>query len=108
MFFPLAQNPNNELTLVVRSERPQAEIAAALSSMMAQADSALPVVIESWPDAMALVLFPMRAATVALGVLGLMAIMLSRRDCGSWGFAWRWARNGSRCCARPWDERWCC
>ena len=77
MFFPLAQNPNNELTLVVRSERPQAEIAAALSSMMAQADSALPVVIESWPDAMALVLFPMRAATVALGVLGLMAIMLA-------------------------------
>jgi predicted permease len=77
MFFPLAQDPDNELTLVVRSQRPQAEIAAALSSLFAKADPALPVVIESWPDAMALVLFPMRAATVALGLLGLLAAMLA-------------------------------
>jgi ABC-type antimicrobial peptide transport system permease subunit len=77
MFFPLAQNPDDELTLVVRSRRPQAEIAAALNAMMAKADPTLPVTIESWPEAMALVLFPMRAATVALGVLGLLAGMLA-------------------------------
>jgi hypothetical protein len=77
MFFPLAQNPDNELTLVVRSRRPAAEIVAALSTMMAKADPTLPVTIESWTEAMALVLFPMRAATVALSVLGLLAGMLA-------------------------------
>jgi len=73
----LAQNPDNELTLVVRSRRPAAEIAAALSTMMAKADPTLPVTIESWTEAMALVLFPMRAATAALSVLGLLAGMLA-------------------------------
>lgn len=77
MFFPLEQNPDNELTLVVRSQRPEAEIAAALNTMMAKADPTLPVTIESWPEAMALVLFPARAATVALGILGLLAGMLA-------------------------------
>jgi predicted permease len=77
MFFPLAQNPDNELTLVVRSERPEPEIAAALSAIIAKTDPTLPVEIESWWSAMALVLFPMRAATVALGVLGLLAMMLA-------------------------------
>jgi len=77
MFFPLEQNPDNELTLVVRSQRPEAEIAAALNMMMAKADPTLPVTIESWPEAMALVLFPARAATVALGILGLLAGMLA-------------------------------
>lgn len=77
MFFPLEQNPDNELTLVVRSQRPEAEIAGALNTMMAKADPTLPVTIESWPEAMALVLFPARAATVALGILGLLAGMLA-------------------------------
>lgn len=77
MFFPLEQSPDNKLTLVVRSQRPPAEIATALRAMMAKADPTLPVTIESWPEGMALVLFPMRAATVALGLLGLLAGMLA-------------------------------
>jgi len=77
MFWPLAQNNENDTTLVVRSNRPPAEIAAALETMMAKIDPSLPVTIQSWPDGLALVLFPARVATVALGVLGLLAGILA-------------------------------
>jgi ABC-type antimicrobial peptide transport system permease subunit len=77
MFWPLAQNNDNDATLVVRSNRPPAEIAAALETMMAKIDPSLPVTIQSWPDALALVLLPARVATVALGVLGLLAGILA-------------------------------
>ena len=77
MFWPLAQNNENSTTLVVRSNRPPAEIAAALDSMMSRIDPSLPVTIQSWPDALALVLFPARVATVALGILGVLAGMLA-------------------------------
>ncbi len=77
MFWPLAQNNENDTTLVVRSTRQPAEIAAALNTMMNRIDPSLPVTIQSWPDALALVLFPARVATVALGVLGLLAGMLA-------------------------------
>jgi predicted permease len=76
MFFPLAQSNENDTTLVVRSNRSTAEMAAELAPMIAKIDPSLPVKIESWPDALALVLFPARVATVALGVLGLLAGML--------------------------------
>lgn len=77
MFWPLAQNHENDTTLVVRSERTPAEMAAALQTMMAKIDPSLPVTIESWPSSLALALFPARVATVALGVLGLLAGMLA-------------------------------
>jgi predicted permease len=77
MFWPLAQNNDNDATLVVRSNRPPAEIAAALETMMAKIDPSLPVTIQSWPDALALALLPARVATVALGVLGLLAGILA-------------------------------
>jgi predicted permease len=77
MFWPLSQNNDNDATLVVRSNRPPAEIAAALQTMMAKIDPSLPVTIQSWPDALALVLLPARVATVALGVLGLLAGILA-------------------------------
>ena len=35
------------------------------------------ITIESWPDALEEVLFPAKAATVALGVMGLLAAMLA-------------------------------
>ena len=77
MFWPLAQNNENGITLVVRSNRPPAEITAALETLMAKIDPSLPVTIQSWPDTMALVLLPARVATVALGLLGLLAGMLA-------------------------------
>ncbi len=77
MFWPLAQNNENDTTLVVRSNRSPAEIAAALETLMAKIDPSLPVTIQSWPDTMALVLLPARVATVALGLLGLLAGILA-------------------------------
>jgi ABC-type antimicrobial peptide transport system permease subunit len=77
MFFPLAQWNDNDTTLVMRSNRTTPELAAALNTMMARVDPNLPVKIESWPDALALVMFPTRVAAVALSVLGLLAGMLA-------------------------------
>ena len=77
MYWALEQNPDNECALVVRSARSPAEISAALDAVIAKIDPSLPVTTESWPDALALVLFPARVATVALGVLGLLAGMLA-------------------------------
>lgn len=77
MFWPLGQNPENDVTLVVRSSRSPSEMAAALSSMLEKIDPTLPVTIESWPHALDLALFPARVATVALGVLGMLAGMLA-------------------------------
>jgi len=77
MYFPLAQSADNSTILVVRSARPPAELAAALQTMMGRIDPNLPVTIEAWPNAMELPLFPARVATVALGILGLLAGMLA-------------------------------
>ncbi|HEX4068442.1 MAG TPA: ABC transporter permease [Acidobacteriaceae bacterium] len=77
MFWPLGQNNENDTTLVVRSTRTPAEMAAALQTMMQKIDPSLPVTIESWPRSLDLALFPARVATIALGVLGLLAGMLA-------------------------------
>ena len=77
MFWPLPQNAENDVTLVVRSNRSSPEIASALNTLMAKIDPTLPVTIESWPDALDLALFPARAATVALSILGMLAGMLA-------------------------------
>ena len=77
MYFPLTQRMDNSTTLVVRSRRTPAETAAALETMMGKIDPNLPLTIETWPNAMALVLFPARVATAAMGILGLLAGMLA-------------------------------
>lgn len=77
MFWALAQHNEDEATLVVRSQRAPGEMAAALETMLRKIDPSLPVTVESWSAAMALVLFPARVATVALGLLGLLAGMLA-------------------------------
>ena len=78
MFFPLAQQINsNETVLVVHSSLPPTEMAAALDRVLASIDPNLPFTIESWPDALDLALFPARAATAALGIMGLLAAMLA-------------------------------
>jgi ABC-type antimicrobial peptide transport system permease subunit len=77
MFYPMAQNNDSGTNLVVRSRGTPAETAAALSAMMGKIDPNLPVTISNWPDDLELVLFPTRVATIALGVLGLLAGMLA-------------------------------
>ena len=78
MFFPLTQETNGTGTvLVVRSALPPTEMAAALNHTLSSIDPNIPFILRSWPDALALALFPARAATAALGIMGLLAAMLA-------------------------------
>jgi predicted permease len=77
MFFPLLQQHDDDTTLVVRSQLAPSETAAALNRLLSGIDSGMPIVLHSWPDNLALVLFPARVATAALGVMGILAAMLA-------------------------------
>ncbi len=77
MFFPLPQNREGNTTLIVRSQLPPEQIAPALNRILMGIDSSLPFTIQPWQDSLALVLFPARVATAALGVMGLLAAMLA-------------------------------
>jgi predicted permease len=77
IFYPLGQDDNTDTTLVVRSNRPPAEINAALNRLISGIDSRLPFDLRTWEDGLALVLFPARAATAALTVMGLLAAILA-------------------------------
>jgi len=63
--------------LVVRSELPPTELAAMLDRTLSSIERNLPLTLHSWPDAMAVAFFPARAATAALGIMGLLAAMLA-------------------------------
>ena len=78
MFFPLTQEINSNLTvLIVRSALPPTEIAAMLDRTLSDIDRNLPLTLHSWPDALDLAFFPARAATAALGIMGMLAAMLA-------------------------------
>ena len=78
MFFPLAQERNsNDTVLVVRSGLQPAEMTASLNRIVTDINPGLPFVVRSWRDALDLALFPARAATVALGIMGVLAAMLA-------------------------------
>ncbi len=77
MFFPLPQDADSNTTLVVRSQREPAEMTGALSRMLTGINSNLPYQIQSWQTQLGFVLFPTRVATVALGVMGMLAAVLA-------------------------------
>jgi predicted permease len=78
MFFPLSQEVNdNDTVLVIRSALPWSEMAAALDRTLTSINPNLPLTLRSWPDALDLAFFPTRAATAALGIMGLLAAMLA-------------------------------
>ncbi len=77
VYLPLSQSEQGETIFVVRSPRAPSEMAAALTRALSGIEPNLPMAVESWPDALADELFPARAATVALGVMGLLAAMLA-------------------------------
>jgi predicted permease len=72
-----AQMEQSSTVLVVRSRRSSREMAAALQQMLSRIAPTAPISIRTWGDALGIVLFPARAATVALGVMGLLAAMLA-------------------------------
>ena len=77
MFFSFLQQPESSTFLVVRTKREPGEIATALDRSLHGLDSALPVETGAWSGALGWALFPARAASVALGVLGLLGGMLA-------------------------------
>jgi predicted permease len=77
MFLPFLQSPAGPACLVVRSRRDPQQLAAAMRSKVHELDAGLPVDTQTWTQMLEVVLFPARAATMALGVLGLMGAMLS-------------------------------
>ena len=78
MFFPLTQEINDDYTvLVVRSALPPTQLAAMLDRTLSDIDRNLPLTLHSWPDALDVAFFPARAATAALGIMGLLAAMLA-------------------------------
>jgi predicted permease len=77
MFFPILQSPTSSTCLVVRSNRDSAQLAAALQHELRHLDAGLPFTIKTWTSDMDSALFPSRAATISLGVLGLLGGMLA-------------------------------
>ena len=77
MFVPFLQSPSRGTCLVVRSERDPQQLAAAIRSALRRLDAGLPFQIHTWPDTLAIALFPSRVAAVALGALGTMGAMLA-------------------------------
>ena len=72
-----AQIKQSNMVLVVRSALAENEIASALQRTLGGDVPGLPISIRSWPDALGSVLFPARTAAAALGVMGLLAMMLA-------------------------------
>ena len=77
VYVPLSQSEQSETVLVVRSLRTPGEMAAALQRTLSGIEPNVAITVQSWPDALESELFPARAATVALGVTGLLAAMLA-------------------------------
>ena len=77
VYVPLSQSGQSETTFVVRSRRPSSEMAAALERTLSGIEPDVPITVQNWPDALGDVLFPARAATASLGVMGLLAAMLA-------------------------------
>ena len=76
-YLSLSQAGQGETALLVRSWRPPSEMAAALQRTISGIMPNVPITLQSWPDSLESELLPARAATVALGVMGLLAAMLA-------------------------------
>jgi ABC-type antimicrobial peptide transport system permease subunit len=76
-YLPLSQNEDSGMIFVVRSSRAPNEMAAALQRTLSSITPNVPITVQSWTDSLADQLLPARAATVALGVMGVLAAMLA-------------------------------
>jgi predicted permease len=77
MFFPILQSPTPGTWLVVRSERDPQQLTAALESARREVDAGLPFRIQTWTSELEPNMFAPRVAAMVLGILGVMAAMLS-------------------------------
>ena len=77
VYLSLSQSEQSETILVVRSRHAPGEMAAALQRLLSSIEPNMPITVQNWPDGLGDALLPARAATVALGVMGLLAAMLA-------------------------------
>jgi predicted permease len=77
VYLPLSQSDQWHTTFVMRSSRAPNEMAPELERILSAMEPDAPITVHGWPDAIAGTFFPARAATVAVGVMGLLAAMLA-------------------------------
>ncbi len=77
VFLPLPQNDQANTIFVVRSDRAQNEIAAAIERTLIGFEPKAQITVQSWPDVLKGPLFPARAAAATLGVMGLLAAVVA-------------------------------
>lgn len=78
MFLPMAQWPGVGIEwMVIRSGRDPGQLDAEIIHALHQVDAGLPVNVEKRADEMVTVLFGPQMATLTLGILGLMGVLLS-------------------------------
>jgi ABC-type antimicrobial peptide transport system permease subunit len=63
--------------LVIRSGLDAQQMSLAVRQTLRSLDASLPVYVDTWSKGLELSLFPSRMAAIALGVMGLMGVMLS-------------------------------
>ena len=76
-YLSLSQNEQSKLIFVVRSRLPQNETSAAVGRALGDLDPNAQIRVQSWIEALGPMLFPARAATASLGVMGLLSAMLA-------------------------------
>lgn len=78
VFEPMLQAYNTTTVMLVRSSRPTGEMAQEIRRVMSSLDRSLRLFgVRSVEDMLGFVLLPMRAAAIALGAFGLIAVMLA-------------------------------
>src|SRR5882724_1159902 len=77
IYLPLTQSEQTYPYFVVRSYRAKSEMIPAIERTLSAVEPNAPIIVRSWSDALEGPLFPARAATIALGALGLLAAMLA-------------------------------
>ena len=78
LFYSILQNTDSTTTLLVRSQRDPQQMAPEILAAVHRVDGHLPIYfLSSWQEQLALPLFPARVATAALGIFGLLAMLLA-------------------------------
>lgn len=77
MFLPILQSPSSQNTFVVRSKGDPQQVATAIKNKVQELDAGLPFILRTWNQELESALFPSRMATLSLGVLGMMGVLLS-------------------------------
>jgi predicted permease len=76
-YLSLSQNEGSYMIFVVRSQRAQKEMVPSIERSLNGIEPNAPITVQSWSEALAGPLFPARAATIALGAMGLLAAILA-------------------------------